>query len=90
MDKKANKRRHERNLSQNRPVQLVQMNSRTYYILPADESSSGMGCIYTGNEPPEPGAVCMLKEGHPERKVEVRWVSPLASGIYRIGLHFIQ
>ena len=89
MDKKPNKRRHERSLAANRPIQLVTMDTHTYYILPADESSSGMGCIYTGEEPPEAGAVCVIREDGPERKVEVMWVLPLAQGIFRLGLQYI-
>jgi len=89
MDKKPNKRRHERSLAANRPIQLVQMNNHTYYILPSDESASGMGCIYTGDDPPETGAICVIREDGPERKVEVKWVMPLTQGIFRLGLQYI-
>jgi hypothetical protein len=89
MDRKPNKRRHERSMAGNRPIQLVHLNTRTYYILPADESKSGMGCIYTGDDPPEIGAVCVIREDGPERKVEVKWVMAMAQGIYRLGLQYI-
>ncbi|OGS37521.1 MAG: hypothetical protein A2293_12755 [Elusimicrobia bacterium RIFOXYB2_FULL_49_7] len=89
MDK--NKRRFDRNISDNRPIRLLHQNGRTFYLLPADESKSGMGVIFTGTEPPESGAFYSINDDHQqERRVEVMWIKPLAPGIFRLGLSYLS
>jgi hypothetical protein len=81
-------RRHERKKADNRPLKLEHLNNYTLYILPTDESESGMGCIYTGNEPPDVGAYYSFEDKGTRRKAEVVWVTELTQGIYRLGLAY--
>ena len=87
--KKKETRKHERQIAANRPLQLIHLNSYTFYILPADESKSGIGCIYTGPEPPDVGAFYTFKEKGVSRNIEVKWIKELATGIFRLGLEYI-
>jgi hypothetical protein len=86
--KKKTGRRHERKVAANRPLRMVHLNSYTFYVLPADESESGIGCIYTGSEPPDVGAFYSFREDDEMKRVEVKWIKKLATGIYRLGLEY--
>jgi hypothetical protein len=88
MTKPKRGRKYERTISNNRPLQLLHLNSYSFYILPTDESQTGMGCIYTGKEPPEVGAFYTFKDKETLKKVEVKWIKKLAEGIYRLGLEY--
>jgi hypothetical protein len=90
MSKREDRRRHERIAAQNKPLTLISVKTRSaLYLLPIDESLGGIGCLYTGKYPPQIGFQYEIKEGHGEQVVEVRWVTELTIGIYRIGLEYI-
>jgi hypothetical protein len=90
MNRREERRRHERIAAQNKPLTLISVKTRSIlYLLPTDESIGGIGCLYTGKYPPQIGFQYELNEGHGEQIAEVRWVTELVAGIYRIGLEYI-
>jgi hypothetical protein len=90
MIKEMLNRRHVRKTGEHQPIQMVNLNSQTFYVLPADESEGGLGAIYTGKKPPEIAAYYSYKEGNKLRHVEVRWVKKISDGIFRLGLQYIK
>ena len=90
MNKETLNRRFKRKIIENQTIQMASMNSKTFYVLPFDESEGGVGAIYTGLQPPEAGAYFSFKEGNSVRHVEIKWVKKISDGIYRLGFQYIK
>ena len=81
-------RRYERRKAENQPITIVSDTGVNFFLLPTDHSSQGMGCIYTGSQPPESGARFTLRHEGVVRNIEVRWIQELAGNVYRLGLQY--
>ena len=91
MYKGKSRRKHQRHQSnQIHPLQLSNTNGGIFFVVPIDESESGIGAIYTGKNPPNVGSVFLVGDSTPPRKAEVRWVSPLGTRRFRFGLMYVD
>lgn len=81
-------RRFDRKKAENQPITLTNDSGENFFLLPADHSPQGMGCIYTGSQPPESGARYTLRHEALVRIVEVRWIQELAGNVFRLGLRY--
>ncbi|MDT8334241.1 MAG: hypothetical protein RQ753_00935 [Desulfurivibrionaceae bacterium] len=83
------RRRHERHkVEQITPIQLNGSDGTIFFVVPVDESESGLGCIYSGKIPPEAGRRYMVARAGETREMELRWISPLSKNRYRLGLMY--
>lgn len=89
MDKKNCRRKHQRHQAvQIKPIRLTSSTGLIYFVVPVDESEEGMGCIFSGKNPPLVGHVYMIGDEDSARQIEVRWLDTIANNRYRLGMQY--
>jgi hypothetical protein len=85
------RRKHQRHkITKIQPLQLSNAAGGIFFVVPIDESESGIGAIYTGKNPPRIGSVFMVGDDSNSRKMEVRWVAPLGTRRFRFGMTYLD
>ncbi len=85
------RRRHQRHkVAQINPIQLSSSTGAVFFVVPVDESESGIGCIYSGQIPPQVGHTYEVSEDGDTREMEVRWVDPIGKNRFRLGLMYLD
>ncbi len=73
----------------NKSVLLCDDKNDRHLMLIADESTSGMGCVYIGENPPALGTkMKWIEDNSSYSHVVIRWCSELDTRIFRIGIQF--
>ena len=65
-------------------------NGRPIFLIAADQGEDGLGCLYAGNHPPNPGERLAWSGGGRKRGLQVRWVRAIEENVYRLGLQFFR
>lgn len=87
MSKDKNRRKHQRHAVEPiNPVRLCSTTGEIFYVVPVDESEGGMGCIFSGKNPPQTGHTYLVGEENDTRPMEVRWVESIGNNRFRLGL----
>jgi hypothetical protein len=91
MYKGKSRRRHERQkVNQITPIKLNGSDDDLYFVVPVDESESGLGCIYSGAVPPRAGHVYAVEREGESRRMEVKWIAPISATRFRMGLMYVD
>ncbi|MCA1764867.1 MAG: hypothetical protein LC633_01190 [Desulfobulbaceae bacterium] len=91
MYKAKSRRRHERHkVTQINPIKLNGSDDDLYFVVPVDESESGLGCIYSGAKPPLVGHVYAVEREGGSRRMEVKWIAPIGTNRFRLGMMYVD
>jgi len=91
MYKGKSRRRHERQkVTQITPIQLSGPDGAIYFVVPVDQSESGLGCIYSGKIPPVEGHIYVVEIDGDSREMEVRWISLIGNNRFRLGMMYVD
>jgi hypothetical protein len=77
-------------VTQINPIHLHSLTGTVFFVVPVDESESGIGCIYSGKIPPRIGHINMVGEDGDTREMEVRWVALIGKNRFRLGLMYLD
>ncbi|MFO7607441.1 MAG: hypothetical protein R6W72_14195, partial [Desulfurivibrionaceae bacterium] len=77
-------------VNQINPIKLNGSDDDLYFVVPVDESESGLGCIYSGVKPPQAGHVYAVEREGGCRRMEVKWIAPIGANRFRMGMMYVD
>lgn len=85
-----NRRQHKRQVCNNQVVTLRSAAGSNIFVLLIDQGAGGLGCVYSGKNPPKVGYTFGVQAEGGARQVEVVWVDELGRLKYRLGLMYLD